>query len=146
VTGAREPRGDVERADVREGPVPEPGRRPTRGEVEVFRLRAVRALFLGVGAMGGVAWIISFAGVAGGLAGGLPLAVLTPRSPRLQGPLAATVAGAALGAMLGACYFGHGTLGLRFVGGLVSTLAVAPWSLVLGFVLWARRHAPKPAP
>ena len=121
-------------------------RRPTPGEVEVFRLRAGRALMLGVVAMGGVAWIISRAGVAGGLAGGVPLALLTPRSPRLRASLVATATAAALGAMLASFSFGHGTLRLRLIGGLVSTFAVAPWAFVLAFVLWARRHAPKPQP
>jgi hypothetical protein len=121
-------------------------RQPTRGEVEIFRLRAGRALMLGVVAMGGVAWIMTLGGVLGGLAGGLPLALLTPRSPRPRGPLLATVVGAALGAMLGAWYFGHGLDRFRVVGGLVATLATAPWSFVLAFVLWARAHAPKPAP
>ncbi|HXQ27736.1 MAG TPA: hypothetical protein VN848_00575 [Gemmatimonadales bacterium] len=119
---------------------------PTRGDVEIFRLRAGRALMLGVVAMGGVAWIVSLAGVVGGLAGGVPLALLTPRSARPRGPLAATVLGALLGAMLGSYYFGHGPMRGRLVGGVVATLAVAPWAFVLAFVLWARAHAPKPAP
>ena len=119
-------------------------RRPTPGEIEVFRLRAGRALMLGVMAMGGVAWIVSLAGVLGGLAGGVPLAVLTPRSPRLRASLVSTVTAATLGAMLASFYFGHGSLRLRMVSGLIAALAVAPWALVLAFVLWARRHAPKP--
>jgi hypothetical protein len=118
---------------------------PTRGDVEIFRLRAGRALLLGVVAMGGVAWIMTVAGVAGGLAGGVPLALLTPRSLRPRGALLATVTGAVLGAMLGSCYFGHGPARLRVVSGLVAALAVAPWAFVLAFVLWARAHAPKPA-
>ena len=108
--------------------------------------QAFAALMLGVVAMGGVAWIVTPAGVAGGLAGGVPLALLTPRSPRVRAPLITVVTAAALGAMLGSWYFGHGSLRLRLVGGLVAALAVAPWTFVLGFVLWARTHAPKPVP
>jgi hypothetical protein len=100
--------------------------------------RATRALILGVLAMGAAAWLISLPAVVGGLACGVVPALLIPRSRRLRGPILVTVVTAVTGAVAGALLFGHGPSILRTLGGLVTSLAVGPWLVVLGFSLWLR--------
>jgi hypothetical protein len=102
--------------------------------------RATRALILGVLAMGAAAWLISLPAVVIGLACGLVPALLMPRSRGLRAPIMATLAAAITGALAGALLLGHGSTGMRALGALVTSLAVAPWLVVLGFVLWMRAH------
>ena len=103
-----------------------------------FRLRAGRALVLGVLAMGAVAWIVSPVGVVAGLVCGVPLAVVLPRVARLKLAAFCTFGAAALGAVLGSIVLAHGALVARVVTGLVAACAVAPWTVVLALVLRAR--------
>ena len=103
-----------------------------------FAWRASRALVLGVIAMATVAWIVTLPGVLVALACGVPPALLTPRFARARGPVLATLAAAVAGAFTGAVWLGRGPLTSRLVAGVVAGLAVAPWVVVLGFVLWVR--------
>jgi hypothetical protein len=104
-------------------------------------VRATRALALGMFAMGAVAWTVTPYGVAGGLLLGLPVALLAPRFQRLRLPLFWSVALAVVGVQLGVLMFGPGTTGSRFLSAFVATLAVAPWLLILTFVVWSRSRA-----
>jgi hypothetical protein len=100
--------------------------------------RAARALILGAITMAAAAWLLSLPAVVGGLACGVGPALLIPRSRALRGPIIATLAAAVAGALAGSLLFGHGSTAARVLGGLVASLAVAPWLVVLGFVLWMR--------
>lgn len=104
-------------------------------------VRATRALALGMFAMAAVAWTVTPYGVAGGLVLGLPVALLAPRFRRLRMPLFWSVSLAVVGVQLGLLLFGPGTTGSHFLSGFVATLAVAPWLLILTFVVWARSQA-----
>ena len=101
-------------------------------------VRATRALALGMFAMAAVAWIVTPYGVAGGLLLGLPVALLAPRFRRLREPLFWSVSLAVVGVQLGVLIFGPGTTNSRLLSGFVATLAVAPWLLILTFVVWSR--------
>jgi len=107
-------------------------------------VRATRALALGVFAMAAVAWIVTPHGVAAGLLCGLPVAVLAPRFKRLRTPLLLAVSLAVVGVQLGVLFFGAGPTGSRFLSALVATFAVAPWVLILTFVIWVRAHSSPP--
>ena len=102
--------------------------------------RATRALILGVLAMGAAAWLISLPAVVIGLACGLTPALLLARSRALRTPIIATFAAAIAGALAGSLLLGHGSTTMRTLGALVTSLAVAPWLVVLGFVLRMRAH------
>ena len=117
---------------------PQPGN-PSRG---FFNYRAYRALALGAFAMVGAAWLVSLFAVLGALAVGILPAALAPRAQRLRTPLLATLAAAAVGALGGAFWFGHGTVPVRLLGALVATLAAGPWLAVIGFIRWVRARAP----
>jgi hypothetical protein len=105
----------------------------------LLAFRATRALTLGVIAMGAAAWLISFPAVLVGLACGLVPALLIARSRTLTPtPIVVTLAAGVAGACAGSLLLGHGTTGMRLLGGFVASLAVAPWLVVLGFTLWAR--------
>jgi hypothetical protein len=67
-------------------------------------------------------------------------ALLIPRSRALKAPIIATLLAAIAGALAGSLLLGHGSTAMRALGGLVTSLAVAPWLVVLGFVLWMRAH------
>lgn len=109
--------------------------------------RATRALILGVLAMGAAAWLISLPAVVVGLACGVVPALLIPRSRALRAPIIATLASAVGGALAGSLVLGHGSTAMRMLGALVTSLAVAPWLVVLGFVLWLRaQRAPRTPP
>jgi hypothetical protein len=109
--------------------------------------RATRALILGVLAMGAAAWLISLPAVVVGLACGVVPALLIPRSRALTAPIITTLACAIGGALAGSLLLGHGTTAMRMLGALVTSLAVAPWLVVLGFVLWLRaQRAPGTPP
>jgi len=104
----------------------------------LLAFRATRALTLGVIAMGAAAWLISLPGVAIGLACGAVPALLIPRSRTLVAPIVATFATAVTGACAGSLLLGHGSVTMRLLGGLVTSCAVAPWLVVLGFTLRVR--------
>jgi hypothetical protein len=92
--------------------------------------------------MGAAAWLISLPAVAVGLGCGIVPALLIPRSRTLKGPIITTLAAAVAGAVAGSLLLGHGPAAMRALGGLVTSLAVAPWLVVLGFFLWMRaQHA-----
>jgi len=101
-------------------------------------IRATRALALGMFAMAAVAWIVTPYGVAGGLLLGVPVAVLAPRFNRLRTPLFLCVVLAVIGIQAGVFLFGASAIRSRFLAGLVATFAVAPWLVILTFVVWAR--------
>ena len=108
----------------------------------LFVARAVRSLGLGLIAMVGVAWIVTAAGVAGGLVLGLPAALLAPRFARLRAALLTAVLLGTVGVHAGVFLFAGGAVGSRVVSALIATLAVAPWLFLLTFVLWVRSRAP----
>jgi hypothetical protein len=114
---------------------------PVYGSQRWVAIRATRALALGMFAMAAVAWIVTPYGVAGGLVLGLPPAVLAPRFRRLRTSLLLAVILATTGVQLGVLLFGAGVTGSRLLSGLVATLAVAPWLVILAFVLWARARS-----
>jgi hypothetical protein len=114
---------------------------PAYGTPRWMAVRATRALALGIFAMAAVAWVLTPYGVAGGLALGLPVAIMAPRFPHLRVPLLWCVSLAVIGAQLGVLLFVTGTTGDRVLAGLVTTLAVAPWLLILTFVIWARSRS-----
>jgi hypothetical protein len=95
-------------------------------------------LILGAITMAAAAWLLSLPAVVGGLACGVGPALLIPRSRALRGPIIATLATAIAGAAAGSLIFGHGSTPTRLLSGLVASLAVAPWLVVLGFVLLVR--------
>ena len=111
---------------------------PQDGSQRLLVFRATRALILGVMAMGAAAWLLSLPAVIAGLACGIVPALLIPRSRALRVPIIVTLATAIAGAAAGSLVFGHGPSGLRIVSGLIASLAVGPWLVVLGFVLWLR--------
>jgi len=88
--------------------------------------------------MAAAAWLISLPAVGVGLACGIVPALLISRSRSLRGPIIATLTIAVAGAVAGSLLLGHGPTALRVLGGLVTSLAVGPWLVVLGFVLWMR--------
>jgi hypothetical protein len=88
--------------------------------------------------MGAAAWLISLPAVVVGLACGVVPALLIPRSQALRTPIIATLAAAIAGALAGSLLLGHGSAVMRTLGGLVTSLAVGPWLVVLGFALWMR--------
>jgi hypothetical protein len=104
----------------------------------LLAFRATRALILGVLAMAAAAWLVSLPAVVVGLACGVVPALLIPRSRALRAPIIATLTAAVAGALAGSLLLGHGSPAMRMLGGLVTSLAVAPWLVVLGFVLWLR--------
>jgi hypothetical protein len=108
--------------------------------------RATRALILGVLAMGAAAWLISLPAVVVGLACGVVPALLIPRSRALRAPIMTTLASAVGGALAGSLVLGHGSMAMRMLGALVTSLAVAPWLVVLGFVLWLRAQRARGTP
>ena len=110
--------------------------------VPLFRLRAGRALLLGVFAMAAVAWIVTLPGIAAALVVGVPLAVMTPRFADLRTPLITTVAGTFGAALAGSVTLGAGAPLLRLMAGVVAGAAAAPWCVVLAFVLWTRARTP----
>lgn len=103
----------------------------------------MRALALGVIAMAGVAWIVTPAGVAGGLALGLPVAFLAPRFRQLRGPLLVAVALAVVGVHAGVLLFDSRAVTSRVLSALIATFAVAPWVFILTFVVWVRSRRPR---
>jgi hypothetical protein len=111
---------------------------PRDGSQRLLAFRATRALGLGVMAMGAAAWLVSLPAVAGGLACGLLPALLMPRSRSLRTPIILTFAAAIAGGVAGSLLFGHGSATMRMLGGLVTSFAVGPWLVSLGFVLWLR--------
>lgn len=111
---------------------------PRDASQRLLAFRATRALILGVLAMGAAAWLISLPAVVVGLACGVVPALLIPRSRTLRAPIIATLAAAIAGALAGSLLLGHGSTAMRTLSGLVTSLAVAPWLVVLGFVLWIR--------
>ena len=104
----------------------------------LLAFRATRALILGVMAMGAAAWLLSLPAVLTGLACGVAPALLIARSRTLRTPIIVTLATAIGGAAAGSLVFGHGPTGMRILSGLIASLAVGPWLVVLGFVLWLR--------
>jgi uncharacterized membrane protein YeaQ/YmgE (transglycosylase-associated protein family) len=96
--------------------------------------------------MAAAAWLISPPAVVVGLVCGVVPALLIPRSRTLRAPIIATLAAAIAGALAGSLLLGHGSTAMRMLGGVVTSLAVAPWLVVLGFVLWirARRYRATP--
>lgn len=102
--------------------------------------RATRALILGLMAMAAAAWLVSLPAVIAGLACGVVPALLIPRSRALRTAIIATLVAALAGAVGGSLFFGHGSTAIRTVTGLVASLAVGPWLVVLGFVLWIRAN------
>jgi hypothetical protein len=113
---------------------------PRDASQRLLTFRATRALILGAIAMAAAAWLISLPAVVVGLACGVGPALLIPRSRALRTPIIATLAAAIAGALAGSLLLGHGSTAMRTLGGLVTSLAVAPWLVVLGFVLWMRAH------
>ena len=106
----------------------------------LLAFRATRALVLGIVTMAAAAWLLSLPAVVGGLACGIAPALVIPRSRSLRIPIIGTFAAALAGAVTGALLFGHGSTAMRLLGGLVTSLAVGPWLVVLGFVLWNRAN------
>ena len=90
--------------------------------------------------MGAAAWLISLPAVVVGLGCGVVPALLIPRSRALMAPIITTLASAVAGALAGSLLLGHGSTAMRMLGALVTSLAVAPWLVVLGFVLRIRAH------
>jgi hypothetical protein len=104
-------------------------------------VRASRALVLGMFAMAAVGWIVTPYGVGGGLLLGLPAAVFAPRFKRLRAALVWSVIPAVIGVQLGVLLFGPGVTGSRFLSGIVAVFAVAPWLVILTFVVFARARS-----
>lgn len=96
--------------------------------------------------MGAAAWLISLPAVVVGLACGVVPALLIPRSRTLRGPIIATLVTGVTGAVAGSLLFGHGPTAMRILIGLVTSLAVGPWLVVLGFVLWMRAQRAQDTP
>jgi ribose/xylose/arabinose/galactoside ABC-type transport system permease subunit len=119
---------------------------PWGASQRLLMFRATRALILGVLAMAAAAWLISLPAVVVGLACGVVPALLIARSRALPGPIIATLATAVAGAVAGSLFLGHGPTAMRTLGGLVTSLAVGPWLVVLGFVLWMRAQRPRGTP
>jgi len=94
--------------------------------------------------MGAAAWLVSLPAVLAGLACGIVPALLIPRSRAIRVPIIATFIGAITGAVAAALLFGHGSTAMRTLSGLITSLAVAPWLVVLGFVLLMRARRPSP--
>jgi hypothetical protein len=113
---------------------------PRDASQRLLTFRATRALILGAMAMVAAAWLVSLPAVVAGLACGVVPALLIPRSRALKAPIIATLLAAIAGALAGSLLLGHGSTAMRALGGLVTSLAVAPWLVVLGFVLWMRAH------
>ena len=88
--------------------------------------------------MGAAAWLISLPAVAVGLGCGIAPALFISRSRSLKGPIITTLVAAVGGAVAGSLLLGHGPTAMRMLTGLVTSLAVGPWLVVLGFVLWMR--------
>ena len=118
---------------------------PVDSSQRLFTLRATRALVLGLLAMTAAAWLVTLPGVLTGLACGAAPALLTPRFRLLRMPIFSTLAATVSGAFAGSLLLGHGAPAVRLLGGLVASLAVAPWLVVLSLVLWARARPPKGA-
>jgi hypothetical protein len=110
----------------------------------VLAFRATRALILGAMAMGAAAWLVSLPAVVVGLICGLGPALLISRSRAIRAPIIGTLVAAIAGALAGSLLFGHGSTAMRALAGLVTSLAVAPWLVVLGFVLLMRGRRPQP--
>jgi hypothetical protein len=119
---------------------------PRDASERLLTFRATRALILGALAMGAAAWLISIPAVLIGLACGMVPALLIPRSQALRTPIIATLAAAIAGALTGSLLLGHGSPGMRVLGALVTSLAVGPWLVVLGFVLWMRARRSRATP
>lgn len=119
---------------------------PWGASQRLLTFRAVRALILGVLAIAAAAWLISLPAVVVGLACGMVPALLIPRSRALRGPIIVTLVTAVTGAVAGSVLLGHGPTAMRALGGLVTSLAVAPWLVVLGFVLWMRAQRARGTP
>jgi hypothetical protein len=117
---------------------------PRVASQRLLAFRATRALILGGMAMGAAAWLVSLPAVVGGLTCGIVPALLIPRSRAIRAPIIATLIAAITGALAGSLLFGHGSTPMRALGGLVTSLAVAPWLVVLGFVLLMRGRRPQP--
>lgn len=117
---------------------------PRTASQRLLAFRATRALILGGMAMGAAAWLLSLPAVVGGLACGIVPALLIPRSRAIRAPIIATLIAAIAGALAGSLLFGHGATAMRALAGLVTSLAVAPWLVVLGFVLLMRGRRPQP--
>jgi len=97
--------------------------------------------------MGAAAWLISLPAVVVGLGCGVVPALLIPRSRALKAPIITTLACAVGGALAGSLLLGHGSTAMQMLGALVTSLAVGPWLVVLGFVLWLRaQRAPGTPP
>lgn len=111
---------------------------PQDASQRLIAFRATRALVLGVMAMGAAAWLVSLPAVVGGLICGVVPALLISRSRALRTPIIATLVAAIVGAAAGSLAFGHDSTAMRVLSGLVTSLAVGPWLVVLGFVLWIR--------
>ena len=111
---------------------------PADSSQRLMTFRAARALTLGVLAMSAAAWLVTVPGVLIGLACGAGPALLTPRFRLLRVPIFTTLAAAVVGAVVGSLLLGHGTATMRVLAGVVASLAVAPWLVVLGFVRWVR--------
>ena len=109
----------------------------------LLAFRATRALILGAMAMGAAAWLVSLPAIVGGLSCGIVPALLISRSRAIRIPIIATLIAAIAGALAGSLLFGHGSTAMRALGGLVTSLAVAPWLVVLGFVLLMRARRPR---
>jgi hypothetical protein len=111
---------------------------PSGNAARIFTFRAVRALILGVLAMGAVAWIVSVPAVlCAALAAGIA-ALLTARAARISRLVIVTLTLAVVGGFTGSLLFGHGPTVLRVLAGAVASLAAGPWGVVLGFVVRAR--------
>jgi len=113
---------------------------PRDASQRLHTFRAARALVLGVVTMAAAAWLLSLPAVIGGLACGIVPALLIARSRALRTPILATLATAIAGAVAASLLFGHGSTALRTLSGLITSLAVGPWLVVVGFVLWSRAH------
>lgn len=117
---------------------------PRTASQRLLAFRATRALVLGGMAMGAAAWLVSLPAVVVGLTCGIVPALLIPRSRAIRAPIIATLIAAIAGALAGSLLFGHGSTATRALGGLVTSLAVGPWLVVLGFVLLMRARRPQP--
>ena len=113
---------------------------PADPSTRLFTLRAGRALVLGVLAIAAVGWVVSRPGVLLALACGVPAALVMPRFRRLSVPIASILAVTGVGAVAGSLLWGQGSAATRVGAGLIVSLAVGPWSVVLGYVLWVRAH------
>ena len=119
---------------------------PQDASQRLLAFRATRALILGVMAMGAAAWLVSLPAVVGGLVCGVVPALLIPRSRRLMAAIITTLVAALGGGLGGSLLFGHSSAGMRIITGLVASLAVGPWLVSLGFVLWIRANRVRGTP